>query len=570
MGTRILILAANPKNTTKLRLDEEVREIELGLERSKDRKSFELKSVLASRPVDVRRAMLDFDPTVVHFCGHGAGIDGIALEDNDGNARLVTARALAGFFELFSDKVRYVILNACYSAQQAEAIVQHVDYVIGMKKGIDDAAAIEFSVALYDALGAGRNIHFAYSLACNALMWRESDASLIPILKEKYKQNPSALTKHQEITNENIDNSEDVEEIPYDDRLNELSTINMTNQSGFNKNGRSLEKADVPERMISTLGAGFSLAFCAAFFWGVGNAVTKWSADRFPSAVFEFSFLKYLVAASFLFVIAFIHRCATGRSIKTFKFLIGTDMRILFAAALVKGLNIYFWILSSTLSSASLTATLENMHVIWTALILFLILGYKLPKNWFVSSVVICLGAILISNLDTAEIRHENVVGIMFGILSGLCFSIFGVLWSLKKNDPNEIWQRAIEMSVLLGIGAIMIFPFHLLVNVLWLDGPWIPFTEVGRLDLAIQSLNGAIGIGVTYFLINESLLQLKQFSRGSSLLLGLALSFAVPITMAAELALLDETVILTQGIGVALFVSGYTVLRGNLVDIKK
>ena len=37
---RILILSANPKNTNRLRLDEEVREIDEGLQRSKNREQF--------------------------------------------------------------------------------------------------------------------------------------------------------------------------------------------------------------------------------------------------------------------------------------------------------------------------------------------------------------------------------------------------------------------------------------------------------------------------------------------------------------------------------------------------
>jgi hypothetical protein len=58
--TTILILAANPKGTLRLRLDAEVREIDEGLRRAKRREQFILQQKWAVRPIDIRRAMLDF------------------------------------------------------------------------------------------------------------------------------------------------------------------------------------------------------------------------------------------------------------------------------------------------------------------------------------------------------------------------------------------------------------------------------------------------------------------------------------------------------------------------------
>lgn len=187
MQKTILILAANPKNTTRLRLDQEVREISNGLERARMRDQFVLKQVWAARPVDIRRAMLDFQPNIVHFCGHG-GTEGIFFEDDQGQACLVEAKALAEFFSLFKDSVECVILNACYSEIQARAIAEHILYVIGMSKEIGDNAAIEFAVAFYDAIGAGRSYEFAYNVARNALQWRNLPDSLIPVLIKAHQR----------------------------------------------------------------------------------------------------------------------------------------------------------------------------------------------------------------------------------------------------------------------------------------------------------------------------------------------------------------------------------------------
>jgi predicted Rossmann-fold nucleotide-binding protein len=182
MTTTILVLAANPRNTPPLRLDQEVREIDNGLQRAQRRDDFVLRQKFASRPVDVRRAMLDYEPNIVHFCGHGSGDEGIVFEDEQGQAKLISTEAISGFFQLFSDKVECVVLNACYSEVQAQAISEYIPFVIGMKKGIGDSAAIEFAVAFYDALGAGRPINFAYKLACNAIQWTGLPEHLTPVI----------------------------------------------------------------------------------------------------------------------------------------------------------------------------------------------------------------------------------------------------------------------------------------------------------------------------------------------------------------------------------------------------
>lgn len=172
MMKTVLLLAANPKNSSQLRLSEEVREIDEGLtKRSRYREQFKLESKLAVRQRDFYRHMLDIQPQIVHFSGHGAGEDGIVLEDETGNATFVQADMLASMFKLFASKgVECVLFNACYSEVQAEAVSQYIPYVIGMNKPIGDKAAIDFAVAFYDALGAGETMEFAFELGCSQLV----------------------------------------------------------------------------------------------------------------------------------------------------------------------------------------------------------------------------------------------------------------------------------------------------------------------------------------------------------------------------------------------------------------
>ncbi|MEG4196656.1 AAA-like domain-containing protein, partial [Microcoleus sp. Pol12A5] len=181
----ILFLAANPKNSTPLRLGEEAKEIAEGLQRSKKRDKFQLDQQWAVTPREMQRAVLDYKPEIVHFSGHGAGESGLALEDDMGQIKLVNAKALAALFEAFKEYVECVILNACYSEVQAEAIARHIPYVIGMNQAVGDKAAREFAVGFYDTLAAGESIEFAYKLGCVSISMAGIAEELTPVLKKK-------------------------------------------------------------------------------------------------------------------------------------------------------------------------------------------------------------------------------------------------------------------------------------------------------------------------------------------------------------------------------------------------
>jgi hypothetical protein len=202
---KILFLAANPIGTSRLRLDEEVRGIDEGLRLSQHRQDFELVQRWAVRPQDIRRALLDENPNIIHFSGHGEAtgqlgrtrensrdlgpVEGasdrtghLIFEHSQGNPKPIDPTALANLFKLFAEQLECVVLNACYSQFQGEAIAQYVPYVVGTNQAIGDQAAIEFAVSFYDGLGAGRPIDFAFELGRNAIELAGLHESLTPVL----------------------------------------------------------------------------------------------------------------------------------------------------------------------------------------------------------------------------------------------------------------------------------------------------------------------------------------------------------------------------------------------------
>jgi hypothetical protein len=117
--------------------------------------------------------LLEFEPEIVHFCGHGSVEGGILLEDENGEPHPLTPEVLAGLFELFSDSVECLVesvfFNMCHTNSQAKAVLPYVNYVVGTGRAISDRNAIVFSSSFYEALANGRPVECAYKYACTAV-----------------------------------------------------------------------------------------------------------------------------------------------------------------------------------------------------------------------------------------------------------------------------------------------------------------------------------------------------------------------------------------------------------------
>ncbi len=182
----ILFIAADPTNASRLRLGEEFREIKEQLTLAKQRERFILAlPCLSLRPRDIARALLDVQPQIVHFSGHGTPKGALCFEDESRQAHVVDPGALAALFEQFSRQVKCVVLNACYAENQARAIAEHIDYVVGMKREISDKAAIAFSVGFYQALSAGKTVEEAFELGRIQIQLQGFPEHLVPVLIKK-------------------------------------------------------------------------------------------------------------------------------------------------------------------------------------------------------------------------------------------------------------------------------------------------------------------------------------------------------------------------------------------------
>lgn len=193
MKRKILFLAANPADATRLALDVESREIQEKIRSSEYRGDLELHTRWAVRPIDLLQHLQEHSPHIVHFSGHGNATEELIFQDANGNYMPVREDAIKLIFSELKDNIKVVLLNACYSKTQAHAITEFIDCAIGMKKQIGDKAAIIFAAAFYQAIGFGRSIKGAFELGRSALILEGIPEENTPTLICKSGIDPSSI-----------------------------------------------------------------------------------------------------------------------------------------------------------------------------------------------------------------------------------------------------------------------------------------------------------------------------------------------------------------------------------------
>lgn len=179
---RILFLAANPIDKDHLRIRGERNKIHDVLNKAEIGNQFDLIAEFAVNASELQELLFRHNPTIVHFSGHGEASGEICFEDEEGVSQPVDPQTLASLFSIFNESVRCIVLNACYSQEQAEALAQHIDCVMGMNDAISDPAALSFATALYRAFANRKSLRDSFDLACNQLDLQRLDESHKPLL----------------------------------------------------------------------------------------------------------------------------------------------------------------------------------------------------------------------------------------------------------------------------------------------------------------------------------------------------------------------------------------------------
>jgi hypothetical protein len=165
-----------------LALDEELRALEERLQEAPARDHIEITSIQAARPDDWLRALKAHRFRVVHFSGHGTREGALQHVGRYGTAQPVSFEALKATLRTLKGDICLLVLNACYSRQQAEMLVEDIDCVLAMNGEIYDRVAITFMQAFYRALFDGRAVQNAFEQGKAALLLEGLPGAHVPEL----------------------------------------------------------------------------------------------------------------------------------------------------------------------------------------------------------------------------------------------------------------------------------------------------------------------------------------------------------------------------------------------------
>lgn len=174
-----------------LALDREFREIQSKIRASAERDLIQLVPCLAATPDDLMQSLHEVQPQIVHFSGHGTDGNDLVFVGKNGKPSLIPMRAVESLFRVMKDDIRMVVLNACSSKPQAKAVTKHVEFAIGMTKGIGDEAAITFASSVYRAIGFGGSVKRAFEEGLLALQVHRIDEDRTPKLLSRKGVNPN-------------------------------------------------------------------------------------------------------------------------------------------------------------------------------------------------------------------------------------------------------------------------------------------------------------------------------------------------------------------------------------------
>jgi hypothetical protein len=164
---KILMMTANPTGTAKLNLDKEHSAITQKIENHAEKFQLLLRKAVSSD--EFKEFSEQLKPNLLHFSGHGekGNKSGIYVQNDDKNGdELIPLSGLEALFEYLKGEnvpLKVVLLNACYSEEQAQAIAKYVPYVMGTTVALRDTSAIAFSTGFYFKLAETNfNIEVAF------------------------------------------------------------------------------------------------------------------------------------------------------------------------------------------------------------------------------------------------------------------------------------------------------------------------------------------------------------------------------------------------------------------------
>lgn len=186
---KILFLAANPNDQSRIQSDKEHRKIKEEVAKGKYRDKFIfLPPQFAVTISELIKAMNE-EPNIIHFSGHGEK-EGLCITTDNNETQVLPIEALKRIFKNLNNITEIVLLNGCYTTEQAKIISSFGMFVVGINEEIDDEASISFAKGLYNGLGEGKIFEDAFNDAMIVLLTEFNDyANYFEVWKNSQKLN---------------------------------------------------------------------------------------------------------------------------------------------------------------------------------------------------------------------------------------------------------------------------------------------------------------------------------------------------------------------------------------------
>jgi esterase/lipase superfamily enzyme len=180
----ILVLAANPQSTALAELEREAKIVATQLADCEYGEDYEIRIEQGMRIEDLRRYLLEYQPTIVHVVGQGSATGEIVLADDSDRVAPVTPAEIAHLFATTEQQIECVVLNSCFSLEMADALLEFIPCTIGIDEDNDDPDAETFLSEFYQGIFSGEGYYRAY----------EWGRDLIPVTKRENDGLPCLMT----------------------------------------------------------------------------------------------------------------------------------------------------------------------------------------------------------------------------------------------------------------------------------------------------------------------------------------------------------------------------------------
>ena len=168
----VLVLAANPTSTQPLQLKKETELIREKLQDTEFGKNYIVYAEENALIEDLSKYLLQYQPIILHFSGHGNSQGEIILNNRQGEPKVLSLETLSELLSIVrkdGKPIECVVFNACFSLKKADAVAHQVGCVIGMKKEIGDDSALIFAEEFYQGLAYQRSYYQAFQLGINGI-----------------------------------------------------------------------------------------------------------------------------------------------------------------------------------------------------------------------------------------------------------------------------------------------------------------------------------------------------------------------------------------------------------------